>query len=101
MLKEVKGKLKLLTPGKLNQMMSEGGFKANILAGNQTGGMSGLQAVMDSDQDGIGEAIQMDNGPRRGKMAKKGKKKNSSMTGSSGSNVMGQRKVFNNFVGDK
>ena len=39
LLKEVKGKLKLLTPGKLNQMMSEGGLKAaQVLAALEEAG---------------------------------------------------------------
>jgi hypothetical protein len=76
-LKEVKGKLKLLTPGKLNQMMSDGMSAAQVMGGN----MAGLQAVMDSDEDGMGEAIQMEQAPRRGKVGKKGKKKNVSVTG--------------------
>ena len=35
-------------------MMSEGGLKAaQVLGVNSTGGVSGLQAVMDSDEDGV------------------------------------------------
>ena len=42
LLKEVKTKLKLLTPGKLNQMMNEAGGlnAAKILGVNSTSGMS-------------------------------------------------------------
>ena len=70
-------------------MMSEGGLNAaKVLGVNSTGGMSGLQAVMDSDEDAMGEAIQIDQAPRRGKVGKKGKKKNSSVTGSSSNQVM-------------
>lgn len=73
-----------------------------ILGVNSAGGMAaGLQAVMDSDEDVMGEAIQMDQAPRRGKVAKKGKKKNLSVTGSNQGNQMVQRKIFNNFMGDK
>ena len=99
LLKEVKTKLKLLTPGKLNSMMSEGGLKAaQALGVNSTGAMSGLQGVMDSDEDPMVEAVQMDQAPRRGKVGKKGKKKNSSVTGNSSNQAMMQRKVFNNFM---
>lgn len=70
-------------------MMSEGGLKAaHVLGVNSTGGMSGLQAVMDSDEDAMGEVIQMDQAPRRGKVVKKAKKKNTSVTGSVNSNMM-------------
>lgn len=84
----------------MNQMMNDGGMNAAQMLGvNTGGGMTGLQAVIDSDEDGMGEAIQLDQGPRRGKMAKKGKKKNTSVSGSVNSQV--QRKAFNNFMGEK
>ena len=84
-------------------MMNEAGGlnAAKILGVNSTSGMSaGLQAVIDSDEDAaMGEAIQMDQAPKRGKVSKKSKKKNSSVPGLSGNNqVMVQRKVFNNFM---
>ena len=82
----------------MNQMMADGSLNAaQVLGVNTAGGVTGLQAVMDSDEDGMGEAIQV-NEPKRGKVVKKGKKKNASVTGSVNSQMMGRKVVTNNYM---
>ena len=83
LLKEVKTKLKLLTPGKMLAGDPSGLKPGQILGVNSASGMAaGLQAVMDSDEDVMGEAVQVEQAHRRGKVAKKAKKKNMSVRAS-------------------
>ena len=47
-------------------------------------GMPGVQAVIDSDEDGVGEAVSMEQAAGRRGKSKKSKKKVGSVSGSGG-----------------
>ena len=69
----------------MNQMMHDGGLNAAQVLGVGSGsGMPGVQAVIDSDEDGVGEAVSMEQAAGRRGKSKKAKKKVGNVSGSGG-----------------